>query len=81
MRRRWDKNALAQTPRSHACRMGNYPTSKYVGPSPYMETDRDNQNAAIEADPLSRKKSEDISSDYGLMEKKITKRILKPRKK
>lgn len=35
--------------------------AKYMGPTPYMQTDMENQNAAIMASPASRKISANIA--------------------
>lgn len=35
--------------------------TKYMGPTPYMQTDMENQNAAIMASPASRKISANIA--------------------
>lgn len=54
--------------------------SKYMGPTPYMQTDMENQNAAIKASPASRKISADIAKPTKLKMNPIVRRPVKVRK-
>lgn len=52
----------------------------YAGPTPYMQTDMENQNAAIKASPASRKISADIAKPTKLKMTPIVRRPVKVRK-